>query len=227
MTQFKRIMTNKNIIWFWLMVCAMIVPTAYADNQMNDLELTEKQTQAIEFLTQASVDVLDMSDVFKLAKSEDQRRHKKNKLSSEKKQCIYGVAENTHNYYLYQKDLVTRYVIANSPQKVQQDMAALKPQVINFFGQLYDQGIKNVTSRKKIHRQEQENKVESILKSMDVESIMLIRQIMKEDSYSQLRSLLNLDGISKSKSDKKLLDVEGYTLWAINQCDVNLSESNE
>lgn len=184
------------------------IATAHAETSIS---LTPTQSQAVEKLTDASVDMLDIGGVL------NHKYGKPIKINNSKQTCFIERFATSEGYRQYQHERAIKYVIAKTPQQVQQDLNLLTPKLITTTHELFEMGFKDkmAFSTKKISSATEKRMAEI---SSDPTASMPLIQLMTDTSYEDLRNFLNIDG--KNTRNGMVL----YMLWGMQQCDIKINE---
>ncbi|WP_227429868.1 hypothetical protein [Psychrobacter sp. I-STPA6b] len=101
----------------------------------DDIVLTDTQKQAVEYLTDASVQIIDIGQIVKTQSGI--------KLSFQKpsqQSCLTDKFMTSEGYQQYQHDRAVKYVVSKTPQQIQQDIKLLTPQLVSAFHSLIANG---------------------------------------------------------------------------------------
>lgn len=189
------------------------IATAHAETSIS---LTPTQSQAVEKLTDASVQIFNIGDMFKSLMDKDSKEGML-KAGNPKQACMNEKFATSQGYRQYQHERAIKYVIAKTPQQVQQDLNLLTPQVVKNTHEMFDMVIKDKLNSSAEKISSTTDKRMNEIMSDPAVSMSLI-QLTTDTNYQDLRNFLNMD--KKNMQNSMMM----YMLWSMQQCDAKLSE---
>lgn len=186
----------------------MVLPMSTNANATvnTNFDLTPEQQKAVDFFTKTSLEIIDYSEIFLEANKGGEEMKSFSSLTQGKHSCLYNVF--TERYEHYQRKKATAYVLANTPQKINQDISILSPELVAVLSKVIDTAVDDGLSGK-------ETPVETLIGNEKIENLYSLTELMENDSYAGLQDLIGLD----SENEPAL-----FFLWGMGECSIKFSE---